>query len=190
MILLIDNYDSFTYNLSHCLQTLGAEVCVVRNDARTCEELSELGAAAVVSPGPSSPENAGVSVEFVRRFAGRIPIFGVCLGMQSIGCAFGGVITGAKRIMHGKVDRIEHSGTGCFRGIASPMEVVRYHSLAVDAATLPACLEITARSGDGEIMGLRHKKYLVEGVQFHPESILTCGGKRLLANFLSEAGAI
>lgn len=190
MILLIDNYDSFTYNLSHYLQTLGADVEVVRNDAMTADELFGLGAAAaIISPGPSSPKNAGVCVEFIRKFAGRIPMFGVCLGMQSIGYAFGGNIVRAMRTMHGKISKIDHDGKGCFKGIASPMLVVRYHSLAVERATLPDCLEVSATAEDGEIMGIRHKQYLIGGVQFHPESILTYGGKRLLANFLEEADA-
>ncbi len=190
MILLIDNYDSFTYNLSHYLQTLGADVMVVRNDAMSADELFGLGAAAaIISPGPSSPKNAGVCVEFIRKFAGRIPMFGVCLGMQSIGYAFGGNIVRAMRTMHGKISKIDHDGKGCFKGIASPMSVVRYHSLAVERATLPDCLEVSATAEDGEIMGIRHKQYLIEGVQFHPESILTYGGKRLLANFLEEADA-
>ena len=190
MILLIDNYDSFTYNLSHYLQTLGADVEVVRNDAMTADELFGLGAAAaIISPGPSSPKNAGVCVEFIRKFAGRIPMFGVCLGMQSIGYAFGGNIVRAMRTMHGKISKIDHDGKGCFKGIASPMSVVRYHSLAVERATLPDCLEVSATAEDGEIMGIRHKQYLIVGVQFHPESILTYGGKRLLANFLEEADA-
>lgn len=190
MILLIDNYDSFTYNLSHYLQTLGADVMVVRNDAMSADELFGLdAAAAIISPGPSSPKNAGVCVEFIRKFAGRIPMFGVCLGMQSIGYAFGGNIVRAMRTMHGKISKIDHDGKGCFKGIASPMSVVRYHSLAVERATLPDCLEVSATAEDGEIMGIRHKQYLIEGVQFHPESILTYGGKRLLANFLEEADA-
>lgn len=190
MILLIDNYDSFTYNLSHYLQTLGADVKVVRNDAMTAYELFGLGAtAAIISPGPSSPKNAGVCVEFIQKFAGKIPMFGVCLGMQSIGYAFGGNIVRAMRTMHGKISKIDHDGKGCFKGIASPMSVVRYHSLAVERATLPDCLEVSATAEDGEIMGIRHRQYLIEGVQFHPESILTYGGKRLLANFLEEANA-
>ena len=191
MILLIDNYDSFTYNLSHYLQTLGSDVRVVRNDAMTAGEMFALNPAAVVlSPGPSSPENAGVCVEFVKRFAGKVPMFGVCLGMQSIGYAFGGKIVHAMRTMHGKIGEIEHCGKGCFKGMPSPMSVVRYHSLAVERSSLPDCLEVTASADDGEIMGLRHRQYLIEGVQFHPESIMTYGGKRLLANFLAEADAL
>lgn len=191
MILLIDNYDSFTYNLSHYLQTLGSDVRVVRNDAMTAGEMFALNPAAVVlSPGPSSPENAGVCVEFVKRFAGKVPMFGVCLGMQSIGYAFGGKIVHAMKTMHGKIGEIEHCGKGCFKGMPSPMSVVRYHSLAVERSSLPDCLEVTASADDGEIMGLRHRQYLIEGVQFHPESIMTYGGKRLLANFLAEADAL
>ena len=187
MILLIDNYDSFTYNLSHYLQTLGADVMVVRNDAMGAGEMFALNPeAAVLSPGPSSPKNAGVCVEFMREVAGRVPMFGVCLGMQSIAYAFGADIVPAKSIMHGKSSMIEHCGKGVFKGMESPMSVVRYHSLAVDESTLPSCLEITARAEDGEIMGLRHKELPIEGVQFHPESVLTYGGKRLLANFLEE----
>lgn len=187
MILFIDNYDSFTYNLVHYFETLGAEVAVVRNDEKSADDMFAMNPEAVVlSPGPSSPKNAGVCVEFIRKFAGRVPMFGVCLGMQSIGYAFGGNIVSAKSIMHGKSSLITHEGTGVFKGMESPMSVVRYHSLAVDRATLPACLEITATAEDGEIMGLRHRQYLIEGVQFHPESVLTFGGKRLLANFLEE----
>jgi len=191
MVLLIDNYDSFTYNLAHYLRTLGTEVLVLRNDAESAEAMFARGAsAAVLSPGPSSPKNAGVCVEFVKKFSGKIPIFGVCLGMQSIGAAFGADIVRAKRVMHGKTDAVSHFGKGCFRGMESPMSAVRYHSLAVDRATLPDCLEITAEASDGEIMAIRHKSFLVEGVQFHPESVMTYGGKRILANFLEEARAI
>ena len=180
MVLLIDNYDSFTYNLVHYFETLGADMKVVRNDAATPEELMALSPkAVVVSPGPSSPKNAG-----------KVPIFGVCLGMQSIGYAFGGEIVLAKRVMHGKISAITHDGTGVFKGMPNPLEVVRYHSLAVSERTLPPCLRVTARAEDGEIMGLRHRDFLVEGVQFHPESIMTFGGKRMLENFLTEAGAL
>ncbi len=188
MVLLIDNYDSFSYNLVDYARTLGAEVKVVRNDEMSAEEMFALAPAAVIlSPGPSSPKNAGETVAFVKKFAGKVPMFGVCLGMQSIGCAFGADIVLAKRVMHGKVDKIEHSGAGAFSGMASPMSAVRYHSLAVSKETLPACLEITAQSADGEIMALRHRQFEIEGVQFHPESILTHGGKRLLGNFLKGA---
>ena len=180
MVLLIDNYDSFTYNLVHYFETLGADMKVVRNDAATPEELMALSPkAVVVSPGPSSPKNAGICVDFIRKYAGKVPIFGVCLGMQSIGYAFGGEIVLAKRVMH-----------GVFKGMPNPLEVVRYHSLAVSERTLPPCLRVTARAEDGEIMGLRHRDFLVEGVQFHPESIMTFGGKRMLENFLTEAGAL
>ncbi len=191
MILLIDNYDSFTYNLAHYFQTLGAELKVVRNDAMSAEEMFALNpSAAVLSPGPSSPKNAGVTVDFVRKFAGAIPMFGVCLGMQSIAYAFGAEIVPARRIMHGKISSVAHDGRGIFKGMSSPMSVVRYHSLAVAESTLPAFIEVSARSEDGEIMGIRHKNFPIEAVQFHPESIMTFGGKRLLANFLKEAGAL
>lgn len=191
MVLLIDNYDSFTYNLVHYMETLGADVKVVRNDAMTADEMFALGPQAVVlSPGPSCPDNAGVTLEFIKKFAGKVPMFGVCLGMQSIGQAFGGKVVLAKKMMHGKTSPIDHNGKGAFKGMGSPMTVVRYHSLAVEESTLPECLEVTAKSDDGETMGLRHKEYFIEGVQFHPESIMSFGGKRLLANFLSEAGAI
>lgn len=191
MVLLIDNYDSFTYNLSHYVQSLGSEVLVLRNDAMSAEAMFALRAkAAIISPGPSSPKNAGVCVEFIKMYAGQIPIFGVCLGMQAIAEALGGQIVLAKRVMHGKVDSINHNGNGAFKGIPSPMSVVRYHSLAVDYNTIPSCLEITATSSDGEIMGIRHKDFLLEGVQFHPESIMSYGGKRILANFLNEVESI
>ncbi len=190
MILLIDNYDSFTYNLVHYFRTLGAEIKVVRNDAMTPDEMFALApSAAVLSPGPSSPKNAGVTVDFVRRFAGRLPMFGVCLGMQSMAYAFGGEIVRAKRIMHGKISSVSHDGRGIFKGMPSPMPVVRYHSLAVSGDGLPGFFEVSARSEDGEIMGIRHRDFPMEAVQFHPESIMTFGGKRLLANFLEEARA-
>lgn len=185
MILLIDNYDSFTYNLVHYLRTLGAEVRVVRNDAMSADEMFALAPErAVISPGPSCPKNAGACLEFIRKFAGRIPMFGVCLGMQSMGEAFGGKIVRAKRVMHGKTSIVEHDDRGVFSGMASPMSVVRYHSLAVSEDGLPDCLEVSARAEDGEIMGIRHREFKVEGVQFHPESVMTFGGKRLLENFL------
>ena len=191
MILLIDNYDSFTYNLVHCFETLGADVKVVRNDAATpCGLMALSPKAAVISPGPSSPKNAGVCVDFIRGCAGKIPVLGVCLGMQSIGYAFGGEIVSAKRIMHGKTSSVSHDSTGVFAGMPNPVEVVRYHSLAVAENSLPPCLRVTARSEDGEVMGIRHRDFHIEGVQFHPESILTFGGKRMLENFLKEAGAL
>ena len=191
MVLLIDNYDSFTYNLVHCFETLGADVKVVRNDAATPRGLTaHTPTAALMSPGPSSPKHAGVCVDFIRGCAGKIPVLGVCLGMQSIGYAFGGEIVSAKRIMHGKTSSVSHDSTGVFAGMPNPVEVVRYHSLAVAENSLPPCLRVTARSEDGEVMGIRHMDFHIEGVQFHPESILTFGGKRMLENFLKEAGAL
>lgn len=191
MVLLIDNYDSFTYNLVHYFETLGADMKIVRNDATTAEELFAMSPKAVViSPGPSSPKNAGVCVDFIKKYAGKVPIFGVCLGMQSIGYAFGADIVLARRTMHGKTSMVTHDSTGVFRGMPNPIEVVRYHSLAVAENTLPKCLRVTARAEDGEVMGIRHTDFLVEGVQFHPESIMTFGGKRMLENFLLEAKAL
>lgn len=191
MVLLIDNYDSFTYNLVHYFETLGADMKIVRNDAATAEELFAMSPKAVViSPGPSSPKNAGVCVDFIKKYAGKVPIFGVCLGMQSIGYAFGADIVLARRTMHGKTSMVTHDSTGVFRGMPNPIEVVRYHSLAVAENTLPKCLRVTARAEDGEVMGIRHTDFLVEGVQFHPESIITFGGKRMLENFLLEAKAL
>ena len=191
MVLLIDNYDSFTYNLVHYFETLGADMKIVRNDAATSEELFAMSPKAVeISPGPSSPKNAGVCVDFIKKYAGKVPIFGVCLGMQSIGYAFGADIVLARRTMHGKTSMVTHDSTGVFRGMPNPIEVVRYHSLAVAENTLPKCLRVTARAEDGEVMGIRHTDFLVEGVQFHPESIMTFGGKRMLENFLLEAKAL
>lgn len=191
MVLLIDNYDSFTYNLVHYFETLGADMKIVRNDAATAEELFAMSPKAVViSPGPSSPKNAGVCVDFIKKYAGKVPIFGVCLGMQSIGYAFGADIVLARRTMHGKTSMVTHDSTGVFRGMPNPIEVVRYHSLAVAENTLPKCLRVAARAEDGEVMGIRHTDFLVEGVQFHPESIMTFGGKRMLENFLLEAKAL
>lgn len=191
MVLLIDNYDSFTYNLVHYFETLGADMKIVRNDAASSEELFAMSPKAVViSPGPSSPKNAGVCVDFIKKYAGKVPIFGVCLGMQSIGYAFGADIVLVRRTMHGKTSMVTHDSTGVFRGMPNPIEVVRYHSLAVAENTLPKCLRVTARAEDGEVMGIRHTDFLVEGVQFHPESIMTFGGKRMLENFLLEAKAL
>lgn len=191
MVLLIDNYDSFTYNLVHYFETLGADMKIVRNDAATAEELFAMSPKAVViSPGPSSPKNAGVCVDFIKKYAGKVPIFGVCLGMQSIGYAFGADIVLARRTMHGKTSMVTHDSTGVFCGMPNPIEVVRYHSLAVAENTLSKCLRVTARAEDGEVMGIRHTDFLVEGVQFHPESIMTFGGKRMLENFLLEAKAL
>jgi len=187
-LLMIDNYDSFTYNLVQYLGELGAEIEVLRNDAAALEEMVERGAAGlVISPGPGRPEAAGISVPAVRAFAGRgIPVLGVCLGHQAIGEAFGGRIAQARTIMHGKTSLIHHDQSGVFEGLPSPLEATRYHSLVVEPDSCPPVLEISARSSDGEIMGLRHRELSVEGVQFHPESILTHEGKRLLANFLSR----
>lgn len=188
MILLIDNYDSFSYNLVHFLETLGEPVKVVRNDAMPAADMLNLGADAVlISPGPSNPDNAGECLNVAKLCAQKhIPLFGVCLGMQTIVQAFGGKITRAKRIMHGKISAISHNSKGVFEGLPSPLNVVRYHSLAADKAALPECFEITATADDGEIMAVRHKTLPIEGVQFHPESIMTSGGKRLLANFINS----
>ena len=188
MVLLIDNYDSFTYNLVHYFETLGADMKIVRNDAATSEELFAMSPKAVViSPGPSSPKNAGVCVDFIKKYAGKVPIFGVCLGMQSIGYAFGADIVLARRTMHGKTSMVTHDSTGVFRGMPNPIEVVRYHSLAVAENTLPKCLRVTARAEDGEVMGIRHKRYNIEGVQFHPEAVLTEYGHEMLKNFIDNA---
>jgi anthranilate synthase/aminodeoxychorismate synthase-like glutamine amidotransferase len=185
MLLMIDNYDSFTYNLVQYLGELGADVRVVRNDAITLDEIGALAPERIViSPGPCTPNEAGVSVPLIRRFAGSIPILGVCLGHQAIGQAFGGTVIRAGRVMHGKLSPITHRGGGVFAGLPSPFLATRYHSLAIERGTLPGELEITAESDDGEIMGLRHRRHPVEGVQFHPEAILTEHGKDLLRNFL------
>nr|AKI85302.1 Anthranilate synthase, amidotransferase component [uncultured organism] len=190
MILLIDNYDSFTFNLYQYLCELGAEVVVRRNDALTVADVRALGPERVViSPGPCTPDEAGISVELIRELAGEVPILGVCLGHQAIGVAFGGQVVRTPRLMHGKTSRISHDGRGVFAGLPNPFIATRYHSLMVDEASLPDDLVVTARSEDGVIMGLRHRRYLVEGVQFHPESILTEVGKDLLANFLSVTPA-
>ncbi len=185
MVLLIDNYDSFTFNLYQYLCELGAEVEVIRNDEATADEIEAMDPdRLVISPGPSRPESAGVSVEAVRRFAGRKPLLGVCLGHQCIGAAFGATIQGAGEIKHGKTSMIEHDGKGLFKGVPNPFEAVRYHSLAIRPGTLPDDFEVTARSTSGVIMGVRHRRAPVEGVQFHPESILTAPGKQILRNFL------
>jgi anthranilate synthase component 2 len=190
MLLVIDNYDSFTYNLVQYLGELGAECRVVRNDAITVDQIAAaLPARIVISPGPCTPNEAGVSLELIRRLAGRVPILGVCLGHQAIGQAFGGRVVRASRVMHGKTSRIRHDGSALFRGLPSPFVATRYHSLIVEADSLPACLQVTARTeGEpvDEIMALAHRELPVWGVQFHPESILTVEGKRLLANFLSS----
>jgi anthranilate synthase/aminodeoxychorismate synthase-like glutamine amidotransferase len=186
MLLLIDNYDSFTFNLYQYLCELGAEVRVVRNDKATVEELEAMAPERVViSPGPCTPKEAGISVEVVKRFAGRAPILGVCLGHQCIGEAFGAVVTGAGEIKHGKTSMIRHDGKGVLKGLPNPFEAIRYHSLAIQEEGLPDCLEISAWSESGVIMGVRHREHLVEGVQFHPESVLTVVGKDVLRNFLA-----
>jgi anthranilate synthase/aminodeoxychorismate synthase-like glutamine amidotransferase len=185
MLLLIDNYDSFTYNLYQYLSELGAEVEVVRNDMATVEGLAVMKPErVVVSPGPSSPQNAGVSVEAIRHFGGKVPVLGVCLGHQCIGVAYGGVVESAGEIRHGKTSLIRHDGQGVFAALPNPFEAVRYHSLAIRPDRVPKELEVTARTDNGIIMGVRHRRLRVEGVQFHPESIMTEPGKALLANFL------
>ncbi|HUI99391.1 MAG TPA: aminodeoxychorismate/anthranilate synthase component II [Usitatibacter sp.] len=187
MLLMIDNYDSFTYNLVQYLGELGEQVRVVRNDELTVDEIERLRPQRIViSPGPCTPNEAGVSLELIRRFAGRVPILGVCLGHQAIGQAFGGRIVHAKALMHGKVSEIHHSGRGVFRGLPTPFRATRYHSLAIEREGCPPELEITAWTQDGEIMGVRHRTLAIEGVQFHPESILTEHGHALLANFLQQ----
>ncbi|HLZ72660.1 MAG TPA: aminodeoxychorismate/anthranilate synthase component II [Dehalococcoidia bacterium] len=186
MLLLIDNYDSFTYNLYQYLCELGAEVHVVRNDAATLDEIEALAPVRIViSPGPCTPKEAGISVALIKRFAGRVPLLGVCLGHQCIGEAFGGVVEGAGEIKHGKLSRISHDGRGVFAGLPDPMEAIRYHSLAVSPHSVPDELEVSARSESGVIMGVRHRRFAVEGIQFHPESIMTPNGKDLLRNFLA-----
>ncbi len=185
MILLIDNYDSFTYNLYQYLCELGAEVRVVRNDEVSVAEVEAMAPERVViSPGPRTPKDAGISVELVDRLAGRLPILGVCLGHQCIGAAFGGVIASAGEIMHGKSSHIEHDGKGVLRGLPDSFEAIRYHSLAIAPESVPECLEVGARSESGVIMAVRHRRYPIEGVQFHPESILTEVGHDVLRNFL------
>ena len=187
MILMLDNYDSFTYNLVQYLGELGAAVRVVRNDEMTIAQIEALAPAKIViSPGPCSPNEAGVSLEVIRTFAGRIPILGVCLGHQAIGQAFGGAVVHAKELMHGKTSPVTHTGEGVFAGLPTPFTATRYHSLAVERSSLPAELAVTAWTDDGEIMGLAHTRFDVEGVQFHPESILTEHGHRMLGNFLNR----
>jgi len=184
-LLVIDNYDSFTFNLVQYLGELGAHSDVVRNDAIDVEEVGRRGVVGIViSPGPCTPQEAGISVETVQRYAGRLPLLGVCLGHQSIGAAYGGEIVSARTLMHGKTSMISHGGQGVLKGLPNPFEATRYHSLAVARSSLPGELEITAETEDGEIMGLRHRRDAVYGVQFHPESILTGQGKNLLKNFL------
>ena len=187
---MIDNYDSFTWNLVQYLGELGAEVRVFRNDEISRDDIAAMKPEGIViSPGPCTPNEAGVSLAAVRDFSGRIPILGVCLGHQAIGQAFGGEIVRAGRVVHGKTSPISHTGLGVFRGLPSPFTATRYHSLAIRRETLPDCLEVTAQSEDGEIMGVRHREYAVEGVQFHPESFLTEHGHALLRNFLNMEAA-
>lgn len=191
MILVIDNYDSFTYNLVQYLGELGAEVVVHRNDEIDLDGIAKLKPDHIlISPGPCTPNEAGISLALIERFKGEIPILGVCLGHQSIGQAFGGDVVRADQLMHGKTSDILHDGRTLFEGIPSPFTATRYHSLIVKRDTLPDCLEISAETSDGTIMGLRHKEYVVEGVQFHPESIMTDSGLRILRNFLSNASGI
>jgi anthranilate synthase/aminodeoxychorismate synthase-like glutamine amidotransferase len=186
MILMIDNYDSFTYNLVQYLEGLGVPVRVFRNDAVTIDRVVEMRPAGIViSPGPGRPETAGISLALIERFSGTVPILGVCLGHQAIGMAFGGRVVSAGRLMHGKTSTVTADGEAIYRGIRKPFQAMRYHSLAVDRDSLPDCLIVTAESEDGEIMGLRHRIHPTEGIQFHPESIMTPVGKRLLRNFIN-----
>ncbi len=185
MILVIDNYDSFTFNLVQYLGQLGQEMTIVRNDAVTAEEVECLAPdAIIISPGPGRPENSGITVGVIRSYAGRIPILGVCLGLQALGFAFGGRVVPAPTLVHGKTSEIFHDGRTIFAGLGNPFSATRYHSLMVAKEGLPDCLEISAQTEDGIIMGLRHRRCLAEGVQFHPESILTSAGMKLLENFL------
>lgn len=185
MLLMIDNYDSFTYNLVQYFGEIGVDVIVFRNDKITVREIEELAPQQIViSPGPCTPKEAGISIEVIKYFAGKIPLFGVCLGHQAIGAAFGGRIVNAKNLMHGKTSLIYHDGKTIFKDIPNPFEATRYHSLVIEKESLPDELEVSAWTDDGEIMGVRHRKYIIEGVQFHPESILTTHGKEILRNFL------
>ena len=189
MILVLDNYDSFTYNLVQYLGELGQEVRVVRNDEIAAADIAGLAPSKIViSPGPCTPNEAGISLEVIQTYAGKIPILGVCLGHQAIGQAFGGKIVRAARVMHGKTSQISHDGRGMFTGLPNPFQATRYHSLLIERSSVPACLEITAESPAGEIMAVRHTSLPIEGVQFHPESFLTTSGKDLLRNFLTHGG--
>ncbi|TWI60877.1 anthranilate synthase component 2 [Pseudoduganella lurida] len=191
MLLMIDNYDSFTYNIVQYFGELGEDVRVVRNDEITIEEIEALNPDRIcISPGPKAPAQAGISVEVLKHFAGKKPILGVCLGHQAIGEAFGGKVIRAREVMHGKTSPIAHTGEGVFKELPSPFTVIRYHSLAIERASLPACLEVTAWTDDGEIMGVRHKDYDIEGVQFHPESILSEHGHAMLKNFLDRTAPV
>jgi len=188
MILMIDNYDSFTYNLVQYFGEMGASLKVARNDKISLTEIARMKPAGIViSPGPGFPKDAGVSNSIIAEFAGKIPMFGVCLGHQCIGEVFGGKVVKAARPMHGKTSKIYHNGKGVFKGLPDPFEAIRYHSLVVERKSFPDCLEITAQTKENEIMGLSHRKYPVWGVQFHPESILTAGGKKMLKNFMELA---
>ena len=190
-VLVIDNYDSFVYNLVQYLGELGAEPLVHRSDALTLDEIHGLAPDAVlISPGPGRPDDAGLSNDVIRTFAGEVPILGVCLGHQCIGQVFGGEVVRAPQVMHGKTSLVRHDGAGVFAGLPEPLEVTRYHSLVVDAGSVPDELEVTARTDDGVVMGLRHREHPIDGVQFPPESILTVGGHRLLATFLAQAGHV
>ena len=185
MILMIDNYDSFTYNLVQYMAELGAEIRVERNDRISIPEIESMGPKKIViSPGPCTPAKAGISVEAVKHFAGKVPLLGVCLGHQSVGAAFGGEVIKAGQLMHGKTSEVRHDGKTLFKNLPNPITATRYHSLVLNRKTLPECFEITAESDDNEIMGIRHKQLPVEGIQFHPESILTPNGKDLLKNFI------
>ena len=187
MLLMIDNYDSFTYNLVQYFGELGEEVRTVRNDEITLDEIAAMKPDRIcISPGPKTPAEAGISIDILQQFKGKLPILGVCLGHQAIGAAFGGKVIRAKQVMHGKTSLIAHTGVGVFKGLPSPFTVIRYHSLAIERASLPACLEVTAWTDDGEIMGVRHRQFDIEGVQFHPESILSEHGHALLKNFLER----
>jgi anthranilate synthase/aminodeoxychorismate synthase-like glutamine amidotransferase len=186
-IVVIDSYDSFVYNIVQYLGELGAEPVVVRNDARTVAEVEALSPDGILlSPGPGRPEDAGIICEAITHFAGRVPVFGVCLGHQAIGHVYGGSVVRAPELMHGKTSFITHRDTGVFSGVVNPVEATRYHSLVVDRAGLPDCLEVTAETSDGMVMGLRHRDFDVEGVQFHPESVLTSAGHQMLGNFLAR----
>ena len=187
LIVVIDSYDSFVYNIVQYLGELGAEPVVVRNDAKTVAEVEALSPDGILlSPGPGRPEDAGIICEAITHFAGRVPVFGVCLGHQAIGHVYGGSVVRAPELMHGKTSFITHRDTGVFSGVVNPVEATRYHSLVVDRAGLPDCLEVTAETSDGMVMGLRHRDFDVEGVQFHPESVLTSAGHQMLGNFLAR----
>ena len=191
MLLMIDNYDSFTYNLVQYFGELGVDVRTFRNDEITLEQIAGLAPDHIcISPGPCTPLEAGISVPALRHFAGKIPMLGVCLGHQSIAAAFGGKVIRAKQVMHGKTSQIAHTGVGVFRDLPSPYTVTRYHSLAIERSSMPPCLEVTAWTDDGEIMGVRHTQYAIEGVQFHPESILSEHGHALLKNFLTLTSSL